>query len=84
MALIFGDDRVAAAIPAEGLAERNVEIERKIPFGGFISRQPFRNGLFVKTRLEVVGRGIGRVARSGNVIFFDLFDIDRKHLVAIC
>jgi hypothetical protein len=73
--LLRRDDRRAAAVPAEAVAERNMKVEREVTL-----RLVVRENLVHERRpLDLVGelrRGrIGRVARPGHVVFPDEVEV---------
>ena len=74
--MIFGDDRRAAAKPAERLAKRDVEIERQIPLRLVVRRNFFREGRPGEGVREFRRGRITRVTRPRHVIFFDQVQVD--------
>ena len=73
-----GDDRVAAAVPAERLAERQMEIERdRTGPGPVVVADRILQGPVVHRVRETVGRRIGRVPRSGDGVLADEPEVER-------
>ena len=76
--LLLGDDRRAAAIPAEALAERDVKVEGHISFRAVV-REDFIDQSAPRGFLgESCGRRIRCVARAGNVVFTDEIEVERR------
>ena len=73
--LILRNNGVAAAIPAEGLAERQVEIEREGPLGIALPDDLAHDFAFGQVRGEMNCRWVRRIPRPGSVVLRDLIDV---------
>ena len=79
MRTIFCSDLVAAAIEADGVAEWNMEVERKIRrCRAGVPRRPMVM-LAIEGLGELNGGRIRRVARTGRVVFCEQIGAEEGH-----
>src|ERR1051326_9621368 len=77
--MVERNDRSATTIPAERFAKRYMEVKRQISFRAVV----LQNALGQLGPFEAFGelsrRGIGGVARTGNIVFLDQIKVDFEH-----
>jgi pantoate kinase len=82
--VIGGDDRCAAAEPAERLAEREMKIERKIARLDVVRGNGIGDVIAFRLLGKMRGRRIRRVPRSGDVVLLDQVQIDFQCFAHVC
>ena len=76
LAAVLGHYLVASAVETDGVAERNMEIERQRIAAGVAVFRVLRVLLCAKTLMELHGGRIGGVARPGFVVALDQFQVE--------
>src|SRR5439155_10757344 len=77
--LVGSNDGGAAAKPAEGLTEWQMEIERKVASNLMVSVYLFEEDFPSYVAGEMGGGRVGSIARRGHVVFLYQLEIDFKH-----
>ena len=71
VAAVFGDDLVAGAVEAHGIAERNMQIQRQGPVAGVTGLRLFPVLRFAEAIVELDSGRIGGLAGTGLVVLAD-------------
>jgi len=80
---ILGDDLVAGAVVTDGVAERDVEVERQRAAKTVAARQRLAELRLAELVGELHGGGVGGVARAGGVVALDEIGVEDEVLVHI-